>query len=330
MDRACALAVFLIAVAAAGDASAECTISGHATLSKVTVKTATETFELGVTKASADVTVTGRGTTIAVTDAIAFTGTVTQQLWLAVKNHYVDGQITFEHGSDIMVERADADMVFGRAVLHASDVMEGEAKDPDESAGVAHVPCDDVSVEWFEHTDAKVAGAGIYYFARSGNRLVLHREAKDGAPGIEVSQPNCEGSCVFFEEIAKKPGWIELAAVNEGVAAVGWVRTGSVKRVPDGEGVGYTYGCDGSHDFGGNVFRMFAPNQKEHTVQIAVGTGLFTAPRGDAWAVVKQTATFRVVYAPGETWAEVVWIPNINLRAANVYVPVASLTEVKP
>jgi hypothetical protein len=324
-------AAIVVLFVAARSASADCVVTGHATLSKVTIKTPSSSFEVGVTKIGGAVTVTGHGTTIAVSDAIAFTGTVTQQLWLAVKDLYVDDQITFQHGSDIMVERADANMVIGRAVLHASDVMEGEAKDPDESASLAHVPCDDVSLEWVEHTDARIAGTGVNYFARHGSSLVLHRDAKDSAPAITVSAPNCTGEgCVFFEAMATKPGWIELAAVNEGVAAVGWVRTGSVKRIPDSELVGYSYGCEGNHDLGGNVFRGFASTQQTHTVQIAVGTGLFTAPRGEAWAVVKQLATFNVIYAPGDTWAEVLSIPNVNLRLASAYVPVASLTDVKP
>jgi hypothetical protein len=320
----------IIVLLVARSASADCVVTGDATLAKVTVKTASETFEVSVTKVAAAVTVTGHGTTIAVSDVIAFKGTVQQQLWLAVKNRYVDGQITFERGSDIMVERADANMLIGRAVLHASDVMEGEAKDPDESAGLAHVPCDDVALEWGEHVDPQVPGTGVNYFARRGSSLVLHRDPKDSAPAISVTAPNCEGEgCVFFEELATKPGWVELAAVNEGVAAVGWVRTGSVKRVPDTEGVGYSYGCTGDHDVG-TVFRGFAPNQQQHTARIAVGTGLFTSPRGDAWAVVKQPGMFRVVYAPGDTWAEVLAIPNLDMRLASAYVPVASLSQIKP
>ncbi|HET9993343.1 MAG TPA: hypothetical protein VFQ65_32630, partial [Kofleriaceae bacterium] len=307
MYRACLVAVLL----ASRSAGADCTVAGTITLSKVTVKTTDGAFEIGVNGATAVVTISGRGTTIAVSDAIAFTGTISQHLWLAVKNHYADDQITFEHGANFVVARADADMLIGRAVLHASDVMEGEDKDPDEGAGVAHVPCSDVALEWSEHTDASVAGTGTYYFARHGSSLLLHRAPKDGASGVTVTAPSCSGEgCMFFEGVATKSGWIELAAVNEGVAAVGWVRAGSVKRVPDSEGVGYTYGCTGDHDLG-TMLRIMAPNQQTHDVQLALGTGLFTAPRGEAWAIVKQPATFEVSYAPGDTWAEVTGIPGV-------------------
>jgi hypothetical protein len=317
-------------VLACRTAGAECTIAGTATLSTVTVKTPAGPFDIGLQRATATVTISGSVITIAVSDAIAFTGTVSQQLWLAVKNRHVDDQITLEHGANFVVERGDADMLVGRAVLHASDVMEGEAKDPDEAAGIAHVPCSDVALEWSEHTEPNVAGTGTLYFARHGSSLVLHRTPSDRAPAVTVAAPTCTGEgCVFFESLRTKRGWIELASVNEGVAAVGWVRAGSVKRVPDSEGVGYTYGCTGDHGQG-MVIRNYGPNQQQHSVEIAIGTGLFRSPRGEAWATVKQTATFEVMYAPGETWAEVISVPGIDLHGASAYVPVASLTPAKP
>jgi hypothetical protein len=317
----------IVLAAATAHADNTCVISGkNVSMSKVTVTTRSGSFDVRLSNVAATVTAAGNGVTIDVAGVIGFKGLVAQKIWYAVKRDFTADQVTFTRSANFIGDHAVGDEVFGSAVLHASDVMEGEDKIPDEAASLVAVHCDDLTLDWSgDRTDAKIAGTGTSYLTRKTTTLVLHREPKDSAAGVTVATPMCEGEgCIFFELISRRGDWLELGVANEGVAVVGWAREGALKRAPAGEGLGYSYGCDGHHG-GGMVMYGDSPTRKHHTVVLDKGTAIYTAPDGDAWATALQTFELDVVYADGDRWAEVRAIRGVDLAARSSYVPVSSL-----
>jgi hypothetical protein len=315
----------IVLTAATAHAGKTCIVTGtDVSMSKVTIAARSGPFEVRVAHVAATVTA-DRTATIEVAGVIGFKGVVTQKIWYQLKRGFTVGQVTLTPGANFVGDHAVGDQMFGSAVLHASDVMEGEDKPPDEAASQIAVHCADLSLDWSgDRTDATIASTGTTYVTRNTSSLVLHREPKDEAAGVTVAT-SCEGEgCLFFESIARRGDWIELGVANEGVAVVGWVRDSTVKRAPASAGFGFTYGCTGDHG-GGTVMYGDPPTMKHHTVRLDPGAAIYAAPDGEVWANVQQPFEIDVVYANGDRWAELRALPGVDLGATPSYVPVSSL-----
>jgi hypothetical protein len=317
----------IVLAAATAHADKKCVIRGsNVSVSRVTVTTRSGSFDVSVANVAATVTAAGSSAMIDVAGVVGFKGIVAQKIWYAVKRDFTADQVTFTRGANLIGDHAVGDELFGSAVLHASDVMEGEDKPADEVASQVTVHCDDLTLDWSgDRTNPTNAGTGTTYLTRKASSLLLRREPKDGAPGVTVATPSCEGDgCLFLELIARRGAWLELGATNEGVAVVGWVRETAVKRAPGNELFGYTYGCDGHHG-GGMVMYGDSPTTKHHAMVLDRGNAIYAAPDGDTWATVLQPFELDAVYADGDRWAQVRRLPGVDLAATPSYVPVASL-----
>jgi hypothetical protein len=316
----------IVLAAATAHADKTCVISGkNVILSKVTVTTRSGSFDVSVGGVAATVTAAGNGATIDVAGVIGFKGLVAQKIWYAVKRDFTADQVTFTRSANFIGDHAVGDEVFGSAVLHASDVMEGEDKPADEAATQVAVHCDDLTLDWSgDRTSPTIASTGTRYLSKT-SALVLRRESKDSAAGVTVATPMCEGrGCLFFELIARRGDWLELGVANEGVAVVGWARASALERSPANVGLGYSYGCDGLH--GGGVVSFFeSPTRRHRTMVLDRGNAIYAAPDGDAWATALQTFELDAVYADGDRWAEIRRLPGVGLGARAAYVPVSSL-----
>jgi hypothetical protein len=312
--------------AATAHAGKTCVIAGtRVSMSKVTVAARSGPFEVSVANVAATVTATGRTATIEVAGVIGFKGVVTQKIWYALKRGLTADQVTFTPSANFVGDRAVGDQMFGSAVLHASDVMEGEDKAPDEAASQIAVHCDDLTLDWSaDRTDATIAGTGTTYLTRTTSAVLLHREPSDRAAGVTVASTCEDQGCLFLELIARRGDWVELGVANEGVAVVGWVRESVVKRAPASVGFGFSYGCAGDHG-DGTVMYGDSPTLKHHAVRLDPGAALYTAANGEIWANVLHTFELDVVYADGDRWGEIRALPGVGLGSTRSYVPVSSL-----
>jgi hypothetical protein len=88
--------------------------------------------------------------------------------------------------------------------------------------------------------------------------------------------------------------------------------------------IGHSYGCTGDHDInGGHVSYATNPPQP---ARIKQGTQLFADKNVGPWATVLVEDGYKILHAPGETWAQVTTIPGVTFEpGATAYVPLSAL-----
>ena len=308
------VAIALLFVSSTASADTVCVISGgKVSLSKVRVGA----FEVGVADVPMTATIVGSSVAVEIKGAIAFKGVAAQKIWFAVETPVHAGQLEMSRGANFVGDRASDGVMFGRAVIYASDTLEGEDKPP-EIAAETNVPCASLSLEWTgDRADNDIEGKR-QFVSRTG-ALVIHKEADDKAEGIRVEDANCSDDCLRLQELSHRGAWSEVAISNEGVVVKGWVRTKLMKL---SKAVGYSYVCDGHH--GGGVVG-FGKKSTVSRARLDPGTQIFTAANGDAWATVQRQITVEVMYQQGDAFAEIRQLPNIDLGTASAWVPMKSV-----
>ncbi len=266
---------------------------------------------------------------LAIDGAIAFRAT-TASVWfsLVTRTTSSDGLVVMGAWSRFVADHADGADMIGNAVIYSDDVMQGEAKSPNELVANLRVACDRLSLEWgsTEQLPDATRDGTQWQSVNGKNRLVLYREPKLGASSVVYSSPSCIGSCFSLVGISHRDGWREVAAHNEGVAVTGWVPERELTLVPNDVGLGYSYECAGHH-FDSRFNSLFFDATPAISTQIKVGTTIFATPGKDAWAIVRTNTTFDVVKTPGSAWAEVIRIPGIARPGLRAYVPVSALVS---
>jgi len=266
-------------------------------------------------------------TALAIDGAIAFRATAAS-VWFSLDTRTTssDGLVVMGAWSRFVADHADGPDMIGNAVLYSDDVMQGEAKFPNELVADVRVACDRVSLEWrsTEQLPRAKSDGTQWQSIKGKNRLELHREPRLGAPSVVDSSPNCADSCFSLVGIDHRAGWREVAAQNEGVAVTGWVPERELTLVPNDVGLGYSYEC-GGHHFDSRFNASFFDSTPAISTSIKIGTTIFAAPGKDAWAVVRTNAAFDVVKTPGSAWAEVIRIPGVVRPGLRAYVPVSAL-----
>jgi hypothetical protein len=223
----------------------------------------------------------------------------------------------------MIADHAEGDHVVGDASLYSEDVMEGEDKPASEAIEV-RVPCAELSLDWTSaQRDDGVAGDDTWWQPR-GTRatLVLRAEPQDGAAQVSYRAPSCsDASCLNVTRLAQRGDWFEVGAHGEGWQVHGWLRRSAVVQLPEGIGVGRSYGCFGDHDGGGT---RGATNAQPVAAHLAIGTTIYAEPGKRPWATVAQDATFHVVVPAGEAWARLTGIPGVT-GAFTAYVPATAV-----
>jgi hypothetical protein len=307
-----------------GRARADCIVSGEeVTVTHVIVRPG---LVVDVESVPVIATVHGKTTALEVGGAIAFAGIVKQKLWYTADREVADGDVTLARGAHMIADRADGSMLVGRAVLYANDVMQGEDKPADESISSVRLHCDSFTLDWIgdDSEPPALVSDDTVWRLRKGNSIVLRTQPSDSAPGVRISYPTCgDSSCIALAGIERRAGWIKVGEQSEGVTVTGWVRRSKLVRVPDDEAaLGHSYGCFGDH--GDRRFAMsFGPAPR--LARLKVGTQIYAQPNSGVWAAVQQAVDVKVSFAPGEYWARIERLPNVEIVTGEAYVPVASL-----
>lgn len=328
------LALVLTAAAPVASAPAtECIVGGQAvSLEKLTVHPAgAEPFEVGLHAVPAQATLpSGRGAPVRlqVRGAIAFEG-FAKNLWLSLASPVDTGQLRAVAGAHVVGARREGAAITGSVVMYADDVLQGEDKQPDETAGPVRLECGALTLDWSadDAEDPKAQGDGtLWKPRRGGSRMQLRSRPEPRAPALEVVAANCEG-CLAFERLEEKSGWLRVARTGERVVATGWIEKSDVEQLPDGEGILRSYGCYGGHGGPQGGFGRVgdAAATYEGPARIAVGTAVHAAPGRGAWATVLAEEGFVVRHVEGQAWVELTSIPGLVGVAIPAFVPASAV-----
>lgn len=323
-----------------------CVVTGQdVTLGKVVVRAGASRFEVEVSHLPVVATARGRKLTVEVGGAIAFTASHEHKLWYVVARPVVTDLVTLAPAATIIGERGVGGELVGRAVVYASDVMPGEDKPADEAVSFVRVPCDlltldGVDVEDRASSDAvseqrarspnyfdSLEGDDTYWHSRRGNAIVLRSKPSARAAKVTFKSTLCEDlDCLTLVGLERRGRWRKVGVSNQGVTVTGWVPANRLVRARDGA-VGYAYGCTGDHEH--NARFDFGPPAPVHEVRMRVGTRIYARPNADVWATVQRDdEVFKVSYEPGDDWARVIAIPNIDVPTDNAFVLVSALMGV--
>ena len=266
--------------------------------------------------------------------AIAFKATASKVWWtLAAPAETADHMVSLSAGAHLVDAHADGDSVIADAVLHASDVMVGEAKDPDEKVGPVRVACTKLSLDWAQDDAADIETGGDdtnYRPRKHDNKLALRAAPNTKAAAITVIAPSCGAGCITVERVKSRAGWLLVATANEGVRAAGWIRRSELVRLPDSLLLNRSYMCTGGHGrspvFGGSIATV---GLVESQATLDVGTTIYAAEGDGAWATVIANGPYRVQFVRGASWAVVTAIPGVD-GDISAYVPMSAVTLTKP
>jgi len=271
-----------------------------------------------------------------VSGAVSFTAYGGPGIWYTARTDASDGMVSVGRGAKVVGQRARGGVLFGRAVLYADDMLEGDDKEPDQDVGALQIPCSKLSLDWDggaapadtadSDDEPEITGDGTYWKSRRGPTLELFASPTTKARSVTVRALSCSGEgCLWVESIEAKTGWRKVIAANEAMV-VGWVRANQLVRVPDGTAVGYSYGCHGHH----GVPRSDGPRPTTLPVPVRItrGTKIYAQPKVGPWAEVLVEDGFMARYAPGDAWARVTYIPGV--REGSAWVPVDALLPASP
>jgi hypothetical protein len=305
-----------------------CVVRGTSvTVERVTVRPSTGgAFTVAIEDAPVVATVPATGPTrLEVGGVIAFEGTVSK-VWYSLTDDVVtaDGLVTLLRGAHVVGGRAKDGTLRGDAVLYASDVMQGEAKDPDEAVSAVEVGCDHLTLDWTGDVgDPTLGGDGSSWHTRgSRTAITLRAQPSARAASVAVRSNVCGGTeCLHLTELDRRGAWRKVGMANEGVMVTGWVRAAELAKDPEGRGLGYGYGCTGDH--ASDEMFGFTGGPSPVTARIRPGTQIYALPGKGAWASVTRDAEFRVRMA-GADWATVDSLPGISGHPP-AFVPRAAL-----
>lgn len=313
--------------AASADPGARCVVRGDdVTIAHLTVND----FTIGVSHVKANATMVpgGKGSLVEIEGVVAFRANA-PDLWYTVRAPTVaaGGMVTLAPGAHLIGERLDGDAIAGRAVIYASDVLEGEDKAPDESASTISVPCENLSLDWARD------GADLTFeegpgWRSKGASLVFHAAPKINAPQVTYAATSCEEDCLAVQGSAATNGFRKVAVVNEGVRIAGWVSAASLVRIPDNVLLAHSYGCSGDHASGMDL--GFGFDSPTSLATLPRGTKIYDGPKGATWATITRETELRISVRRGESWALLRDLPGVTGFQGHAYVPVSSLARVRP
>lgn len=310
--------------AAHADAPPRCVVRGE----DVSVAhLAVNGFTVGVTHVKASATMTPGGTTIDVDGVVAFRATV-PRLWYTVRTESVvgGGLVTMFPGAHLIGTHLDGTAIAGAAVVYAMDVLEGEDKPGDETAGTVSVPCEHLTLDWSRDPVTPPTSDGTGWRSRAA-ALTFRAAPRASAPAVTYAATSCQDDCLAVQGGATKNGYRKVGVVNEGVVVTGWVKASELARIPDDVLVAHSYGCMGDHEGARTTFGFSGSRAPVSVAILPRGTKIYDAPTGATWATVTADAEFEVRYQIGESWAEVVSLPGISDADGHAYVPVSSLVR---
>jgi hypothetical protein len=225
--------------------------------------------------------------------------------------------------------------MLSRAATDKNDVLAFvDLRGSEETLESVRVPCDALAfnVRFESSGDQRlVRGDGTWWTVKGNHhRILLRARPDERAPSIVIASRDPHGDRPFFERLAVRPGWVQIAREGFRAVVTGWVPTSALRQLanaPDDGGC-----CYGSTSGGGFTRRARRPKpySYEGPAHVAIGTAIFAHQGTGAWAKVEKDAVFKIRYDEGDSWVEITGIPGVSGPEMRAYVPIAAIKQGAP